>query len=178
MKSALVKNRFAIRPLALGDIAAVLDLARRSPEAARWSYADYERACSGDLDAWVVMAPRSVEVRNGSVLGFVVARRMADEMEILNVAVDAAFRRRGVASRLLEAALELGRASGTKRAFLEVRASNAGAIAFYKCQGFAPAGRRPRYYSDPPEDALVLSRLLTQKATDFLLACAWGCARF
>jgi ribosomal-protein-alanine N-acetyltransferase len=81
-------------------------------------------------------------------------------MEILNLAVEAALRRRGVASRLLEAALAFARVAGVKTAFLEVRSSNAGAIALYEGHGFAPAGHRPRYYSDPPEDALVLSRKL------------------
>jgi ribosomal-protein-alanine N-acetyltransferase len=157
----VVNIPFSICRLVPDDVAAVMDLAARSPEAARWSRGDFERACGGDLDGWVAIVRR--DAQSGSrrdVVGFLVARRMADEMEILNVAVDAAFRRRGLATGLLAAALALGRASGAKRAFLEVRASNAGAIAFYERLGFASAGRRPRYYSDPPEDALVLVRAL------------------
>ena len=161
MKSAPVKNLFVVRALAIGDIAAVLELAARSAGAARWSRPDYQRACGGDLDGWVATAPPDVVGDSGSgVMGFLIARRVADEMEILNLAVEAGIRRRGVASGLLETAFQSGRASGAKRAFLEVRVSNAGAIAFYQRLGFAPAGRRPRYYSDPPEDALVLSRAL------------------
>jgi ribosomal-protein-alanine N-acetyltransferase len=150
---------FAIRPLSAGDMAEVLALADRSPGAARWSRADYERVCGDDLDGWVVVTRVSVEEGDAnSIVGFVVARRMADEMEILNLAVDVAFRRCGVASRLLEAAFELGRALGAKSVFLEVRASNVGAITFYERQGFTQVGRRPRYYSDPLENAVVLSR--------------------
>jgi len=157
--SALLESGFAIRPLSAGDIAGVLALADRSPGTARWSRADYERVCGDDLDGWVAATRTTVEEGDAPcIIGFVVARRMADEMEILNLAVDAAFRRRSVASRLLEAALEFGRASETRIVFLEVRASNAGAIAFYERQGFTRVGRRPRYYSDPPEDAVVLSR--------------------
>jgi len=161
MKSAPFRNAFAIRPLEVNDLAAVLELAA-SPGAARWSRADCARACGGDLDGWVATArPHLASAAAGGVVGFLVARRMADEMEVLNLAVGAAFRRRGVASRLLEAALQRGRASGAKRVFLEVRGSNAGAIAFYMRLGFARAGLRPQYYSDPPEDALVLSRSLS-----------------
>ena len=162
MKSAPARNAFAIRPLEVNDIAAVLELAARSPGAARWSRADYARACGGGLDGWVATARPDVASGDASgVVGFLVARRMADEMEILNLAVEAAFRRRGVASGLLEGVLQRGRASGAKRVFLEVRGSNAGAIAFYKRLGFARAGLRPQYYSDPPEDARVLSRSLS-----------------
>jgi ribosomal-protein-alanine N-acetyltransferase len=152
-----MEGECSVRPLAAGDVAAVLDIAARSPEAAQWSRTDYERACRGEFDGWVTAIEENGEE---NVVGFLITRRMADEMEILNLAVEAALRRRSVASRLLEAALAFARVSGAKTAFLEVRSSNAGAIAFYKGHGFAPAGHRPRYYSDPPEDALVLSRKL------------------
>ncbi len=159
METALLKSGYAIRPLSAGDIAHVLALVDRNPGAARWSCADYEQVCGHGPDGWVATAQSAVGRDDGCcVVGFLVARRIADEMEILNLAVDVGFRRRGVASRLLEAALKLGSASGMQRVFLEVRASNAGAIAFYERQGFRQVGRRPRYYSDPPEDALVLFR--------------------
>jgi ribosomal-protein-alanine N-acetyltransferase len=147
----------AIRAIAASDLERVLTLAARSPEAAPWTRGDYERACRGDLDGWVAALGKNEERH---LVGFLVARRMADEMEILNLAVEEALRRRGVASSLLEAALAFGRVRGARRVFLEVRASNAGAIAFYERQGFALAGRRPGYYADPPEHALVLSREL------------------
>ena len=148
---SLAEAEFFVRRLAARDVTAVTEIAARSPEAAQWCRGDHDRAARGDTDGWVAE-------QEGKVVGFLVARRMADEMEILNVAVEPALRRRGVARRLLEATLAFGRASGAKRAFLEVRESNAGAISFYVRQGFAPAGRRPRYYADPPEDALVLAR--------------------
>lgn len=91
--------------------------------------------------------------------GFVLARVAADEVEVLLVAVAAAVRRRGIARRLLEAAL--ARAAGARRAHLEVRASNAGAIALYEALGFVAAGRRPRYYAGG-EDALSMRRSLLE----------------
>ncbi len=157
-QARLMEGKCSVRPLAAGDVAVVLAIASRSPGAAQWSPSDYERACRGDFDGWVAVIEENGEE---NVVGFLIARRVADEIEILNLAVEAAHRRRGVASRLLEAALAFARVSGAKTAFLEVRSSNTGAIAFYEGHGFAPAGRRPRYYSDPPEDALVLSRKLT-----------------
>ncbi len=161
MKTAQEKNTFAIRPLAVADVARVLELAARSPGAARWSPGDYERASCGNPDGWVATArPGLAAADPAGVVGFLIARRVAGEMEILNLAVEPAFRRRGVAGGLLEAALADGRSAGIRKVFLEVRVSNAGAIAFYERQGFAPAGRRPRYYSDPAEDALVLARPL------------------
>lgn len=154
-----VGTEYSVRPMAATDVAAAFALASYTPEAARWPQADYSRAAGGDWDGWV--AARESQ-QSGSIVGLLIARRMADEMEILNLAVEPAERRRGVAGRLLEAALERGRARGVKRIFLEVRASNAGAIAFYEHGGFVRTGRRPQYYTEPLEDAWVLSRKLVE----------------
>jgi ribosomal-protein-alanine N-acetyltransferase len=148
-----VEEEYSIRRMAAADVHAVLALEAGVPEAAPWSRGDYERGAQDGFDAWVA-------ANDKELFGFVVARRMADEMEILNLAVERVHRRRGVGRRLLEVAFEFARARGARRAFLEVRESNAGAIAFYGRQGFATTARRPRYYSDPVEDALVLSRQL------------------
>ena len=139
--------------MAAGDVAAALALVASAPEAAQWSRGDYERAARGDFDAWVATA-------EGEFIGFVVARCLANEVEILNLAVERTHRRRGVAAGLLAAVLELARARGAQGAFLEVRESNTGAIAFYEAQGFVRTGRRARYYVAPAEDALVLSQQL------------------
>lgn len=149
----------AIRPLAPRDLDAVLAIQSAAPEIARWSRGDYERACAGKEGADPLL--RGWVSEQGSVVaGFLVARLVADEVEILNLAVAPEARRRGLATRLLEDALAQARGSGRRRVFLEVRESNAGAIAFYRCRGFAPSGRRMRYYSGPSEDALVLARFL------------------
>ena len=89
--------------------------------------------------------------------GFLVMRTAADESEILNLAVEPERRRQGIASALLAAALGASRAAGAKSVYLEVRESNAVAIAFYSRNGFEPAGRRARYYQNPPEAAVVMS---------------------
>ena len=79
-------------------------------------------------------------------------------MEILNLAVDPAKRRLGAGRALAQAALAEGAARGAARAFLEVRESNAAALAFYARLGFSVAGRRPDYYRDPQEAAILMAR--------------------
>ena len=93
--------------------------------------------------------------RNGQLAGFICTWLVAGEVQIQNVATAPTFRRQGVAARLLALALERCRASGFEAAWLEVRASNAGAIALYERFGFREAARRAGYYPDG-EDALVM----------------------
>jgi len=139
-----------IRQLADGDLDAVVSIQARSPEAARWLRADYQRVTHGDFAGWVAES-------EAGIVGFLIARLVLDEMEILNLAVAAETRRCGAGSLLLKEALAWGKRAGARRAFLEVRESNRGAIEFYRRYGFTEAGSRPRYYSDPMEDALVLA---------------------
>ncbi len=93
---------------------------------------------------------------HGSIAGILIGRVAADEFEILNLAVGKAWRRRGVATKLVGAALAHARTAGAGQAYLDVRASNQGGIAFYERLGFRVCGRRPNYYRNPPEDAVLL----------------------
>ena len=130
-----------MRPGGAGDLEAVARIQEASPEAARWDPSDY---LAYDL---------LVAVCQDRVTGFVVARRVAvGESEILNLAVDPVWRRRGVARRLVD---EIRwQYPGTQ--FLEVRESNSGARKFYKSMGFQEVIVRPRYYEDPLESAIVM----------------------
>ena len=89
-------------------------------------------------------------------LGYAGVNTVLDEGYINNVAVAPQFRRQGVADELIAALVRFGRA---KLAFLtlEVRASNAPAIALYAKHGFREAGRRKNYYDDPKEDAILMT---------------------
>ena len=91
----------------------------------------------------------------GRIRGFVLARAVAGEAEILTLAVDPAARRRGVGRLLLEAALAEAIGRGASVLFLEVSEANAAARALYARAGAAEVGRRRRYYADG-SDALVL----------------------
>ncbi len=90
--------------------------------------------------------------------GLALFRVMADEAEILRLAVHPQMRRLGLGSLLLARGLTLARGRGALRAYLEVREGNATALAFYARRGFHRVGRRPGYYAGSGEAALVLAR--------------------
>ncbi len=96
------------------------------------------------------------EGEDGAVLGYGEIGVVLDEGCLEKIAVDPAWRRQGVAEAILSAYLRFGRA---KLAFLtlEVRASNEAAIGLYKKLGFEEVGRRKGYYTEPKEDAVLMT---------------------
>jgi [ribosomal protein S18]-alanine N-acetyltransferase len=88
-------------------------------------------------------------------VAFLLVWTVADEVHILDVAVDVAYRRRGIARALMDEALALAREKKARHLLLEVRKSNAPAIALYQSLGFSEMGVRSRYYSDN-EDAIEM----------------------
>ena len=100
----------------------------------------------------------AVAIDDGGVIGFVILRQMADEGELLQIAVDASARRCGVADLLMGAALDYASLHSLGSVFLEVRSSNLAAISLYEKHGFKRVRVRKGYYSDPVEDAVVMVR--------------------
>ncbi|HXK60336.1 MAG TPA: ribosomal protein S18-alanine N-acetyltransferase [Acidobacteriota bacterium] len=96
---------------------------------------------------------------DGHISGYLIAYLNGPELHIANIAVSPAFRRQGVAKKLLGDALHNSNL-GCTRAVLDVRESNYSAINLYLGLGFTLAGRRPRYYRRPVEDALVMRKEL------------------
>jgi len=143
------------RSLELRDIEDVLAIQAASPEIAHWSLWDYDRVARGEMAGWVT------ESENGDITGFIVVRRIANDLEILNFAVRPTARRQGFGAALLGETLRWGSAFSAEQAFLEVRASNLAALRFYEQHKFQVTGRRPSYYTAPIEDALVLSAQIT-----------------
>jgi len=140
----------AIRQMSPWDAASVAAILQESPEASHWSVnAIVESAGNGV--GWVA-------VLDGQISGFLIGRAVADEFEILNMAVRPEHRRRGIASLLIKTALEWSRSGGASSAHLEVRASNTAAIAIYVRHGFVARGRRADYYKSPVEDAILFTR--------------------
>jgi ribosomal-protein-alanine N-acetyltransferase len=92
------------------------------------------------------------------VAGFCAFWLVVDEIHINNVAIRPALRGKGIGTQLMQRVFEEARRLGARRATLEVRASNDGARRLYERLGFYVAGRRPNYYSQPVEDALILWR--------------------
>ena len=93
---------------------------------------------------------------NGPLVAFCACWAIFDELHINTMAVDASRRRQGIASELLRYVLGEARAGGARKATLEVRESNTAAIRLYESLGFTLVARRPRYYTKPEEDALIL----------------------
>jgi len=97
-----------------------------------------------------------VAVTGDGPVGYIVARRVQDEGEILNLGVALPVRRRGVGRTLVRRVLTTFAAAGVAAVFLEVRESNLPAQRLYEAFGFQEVGRRRRYYQRPVEDAVVL----------------------
>jgi ribosomal-protein-alanine acetyltransferase len=91
------------------------------------------------------------------LVGVLQWRHLAEEAEILDLAVCPIHRRRGHASFLLQKFLQQAAASSFRKLFLEVRESNSPAIALYRKFGFQITGRRPNYYRRPDESALLMN---------------------
>jgi len=114
-----------------------------------WSAADYVAIARGDFP------DRFCLVTDG-ISGLILASVVPPDAEILNVFVHSSMRRQGVGSALLQAAVARMKAAGARRAWLEVRESNAAALSIYGAAGFRRTGRRLGYYEAPKESALVL----------------------
>jgi ribosomal-protein-alanine acetyltransferase len=97
-----------------------------------------------------------IERDEGVVVGFAVAAMVVQEAELETIAVAAERQRRGVGGLLLRALVDELKAAQVSELRLEVRASNQVALGFYCQEGFEEAGRRPRYYADPEEDAVLM----------------------
>ena len=166
-----------IRPLDSRDVEAILEIQAACPEIAQWTAWDYDRVARGEMAGWVatenfsvgeqIAADVAAEVTGDvapefayEVAGFLVARRLSSELEILNFAVESEWRHCGIGAALLTAALQWSQTFQATHAILEVRASNLAALRFYERHKFEVVGRRPRYYAAPVEDALLLTATL------------------
>lgn len=96
------------------------------------------------------------------VIGYIICRLVQKELHILRIAVKKNWRGHGLASRLLARAFSQAAKNGARSAYLEVRPSNTSAIALYRRLGFRFIGKKPEYYTDTLEDALVLMKNLKE----------------
>lgn len=97
------------------------------------------------------------ETDDKKIAAMIVSWIVADELHIATFATHMSFRRQGIGTQLLSEALSDARRRGARRAFLEVRQSNAAAQDMYKKFGFEVTGRRPKYYRDNAEDAILMT---------------------
>lgn len=99
-----------------------------------------------------------VAEQQGQIAGYCGCYQILEEAEIVNVAVDKAFRRRGVGRQMLEELMRLGEERGSFAYTLEVRAGNVPAIHLYESLGFKSLGIRKNFYEKPTEDAIIMWR--------------------
>ena len=146
-----------VQSLGFRDVENILAIERES-FSTPWTPAMFEAELRGNPFCRFLGAFRSGDGAQAGLLGYVCYWVVFDELRLMNVAVRPKHRRRGIARHLLECALRDGRASGTTRALLEVRAGNDAACALYRALGFHPYSRRRAYYTNPDEDAILMHR--------------------
>jgi ribosomal-protein-alanine N-acetyltransferase len=137
------------------DLSAVLAIERASPEGTGWD----EEQLRGELSRgwahlWVSRAPGAPKV-----VAFLATWLVQDELHVLNVATDPVHRRRGHARALMQHAIAFGVEHGVRMVLLEVRRSNAAAIALYRRLGFTAMGVRARYYSNDEDAVEMVARI-------------------
>ena len=121
---------------------------------APWSERSIASELQNEYSLWLV------EERDGVAVAYVGSQSCPPEADVMNVAVAPAFRRQGIGEGLMVALMDTLRDKGMESLTLEVRASNSSAIALYDRLGFTEVGRRPNYYTDPGEDALIMRKEL------------------
>lgn len=128
----------------------------------RWGWAAYySEMQTGNRDLMLIARPvMGLLIDHRRIAGYIVARESAGELHINNVAVREQYRRRGIGLALLGKILDEAKRLSVNTAFLEVRSSNAAAQCLYEKCGFKAIARRSNYYTDPREDAVVMSLIL------------------
>jgi ribosomal-protein-alanine N-acetyltransferase len=139
------------RRLEIRDLAAIETIERRS----------YPTPWSRSMFAGEISKPSSIclgafDAETHELLGYLIISRYVDAWHVMNVAVEPAHRRRGIATALLDRLFELTAEDSRRGYTLEVRVSNSEAIALYERLGFQARGIRRGYYTDNREDALIM----------------------
>ena len=117
-----------------------------------WSEKSVAEELRNPLSLWLVA------LEGETLAGYIGSQSVMGESDMMNVAVDPSFRRQGTGEQLVNALVEELAKAGNHCLSLEVRASNEPAISLYQKLGFVQVGRRPKYYRNPREDALILRK--------------------
>ena len=155
-------DSFVIDRMTEHDLLEVVEIEEASG-LSRWGFEAYHEELIYGQKALMFVARRIGQrefAREKEIYGFIASRLVTDELHINNVAVRSESRRSGLGSALLMMVINEAAQKGAQKAFLEVRASNAPAQALYASCGFRIMGQRRGYYSDPAEDALIMSRTI------------------
>ena len=144
-----------IRPANIADLPSIIALAADTSTSAQWPKEHYERAIQNTQPKRLILVLED----QSKILAFLVARAVAREWELENIAV--ASPRQGLGSLLMNEFLIMARQEQAEAIFLEVRESNSPARFFYEKSGFVITGHRLNYYADPKEAAIVYRRALS-----------------
>lgn len=154
-------EEFEIDRMSEHDLLEVVEIEEQSG-LSRWGWAAYHAELQAvDRNLLLVIRPLRRPISGQHIIGYIVAREMAGELHINNVAIRSEYRKKGLGAWLLTRVIENARILGVSIAYLEVRAGNEIARALYEKSGFSVIARRPNYYTEPSEDALVMSLSLT-----------------
>ncbi|HXG53003.1 MAG TPA: ribosomal protein S18-alanine N-acetyltransferase [candidate division Zixibacteria bacterium] len=143
----------AFREMSLADLDEVMKIERTSfasPWSERFFIEEIQAPCARALLA----------VAGERIVGYVIFWLLPDEVDVHNLAVHTAYRRRGIGRRLLQQVIGQARGRGSSRVTLEVRRSNTAAQRLYESLGFRITGVRRAYYADNGEDALTMALVL------------------
>ena len=121
---------------------------------APWSEKSIASELTNPLSHWLVA------LDGEKLAGYIGSQSVMGESDMMNVAVSPEYRRQGIGEGLAKTLCDHLKAQGNTCLTLEVRVSNAPAIALYEKLGFTQVGRRPNYYQNPKEDALILKKTL------------------
>ena len=139
----------------IAQIAALETLCFSDP----WSENSVRSELSNPLSLWLVAE------EDGRVIGYVGSQSVPPEADVMNLAVAPDCRKKGIGRALMTALIAQLRSRGVTALFLEVRVGNLPARCLYQSLGFVEVGRRPKYYVNPTEDALILRKELTDADT-------------
>jgi ribosomal-protein-alanine N-acetyltransferase len=153
------RGRLWLEAATAEDLEAIVDIERRC-FSHPWSVRHFRDALRNEPRSRILLlrGPSDASDLLRGIRAYSVVQTVADEMHVHNLAVEPAWRRRGLGRLLMGFALDWGRRRGARRAFLEVRPTNAAALALYGSLGFRTVSLRRRYYQHPTEDALVLEK--------------------
>lgn len=152
-----------IQPLARSHVSEILEI-EKDHFATPWTRWMFEQEIVENPGPEGPGTYAKVATVDGRVAGYAIAWFIQDGIHLMNIAVGRDFQRRGIGARLLHDLIGNGSAVHKHVIVLEVRASNAGAQAFYRRFGFDVVGVRRRYYVDNQEDAILMARHLFPRA--------------
>ena len=146
---------FTVRKMVAADIGPTMALASTLKDAPHWPQSVYVAALDPSSTPRRIAIVAVNEV--SEIAGFAIASLLPPQAELESIGVRANFQRQGIGTKLLSHLIDELKAAAVSEILLEVRTSNHTGNAFYLVHGFRQIGLRPRYYTEPEDDAILMS---------------------